>query len=115
MEDLIALLLQAFAFGARAHWKTTSYAEHVALGDFYEALPGFADSLVETYQGCDGKLLDIPQLDLPDGEPLKVLRTQLTKIRTYREQFDDEPEFQNKVDEIVSHFETALYKLRFLD
>lgn len=34
-----------------AHFNTTSYAEHKALGEFYEGWLGLVDSFVETYQG----------------------------------------------------------------
>lgn len=35
-----------------AHWKTRSFAEHTALGDFYEELVCGVDKLMEAYQGC---------------------------------------------------------------
>jgi hypothetical protein len=33
------------------HWQTDSYAEHMALGDFYDGFPDKLDQLVEAYQG----------------------------------------------------------------
>jgi len=39
-----------------AHWLTNSYAEHKALGKFYEGLNDLLDSFVETYQGKYGRV-----------------------------------------------------------
>jgi hypothetical protein len=44
----------------KLHLKVTgegSYAAHIALNDFYDQLPGFADTLVEGYQGATEKIL----------------------------------------------------------
>jgi DNA-binding ferritin-like protein len=42
-----------------------SFAAHKALGDLYEELPGFADTLAESYQGVTGALLDYPTASAP--------------------------------------------------
>lgn len=36
------------------HWQTTSYAEHVALGSFYDKLVDFKDEIVEKLMGYTG-------------------------------------------------------------
>jgi hypothetical protein len=44
----------------KLHLKVTgegSYAAHIAIGDFYDGLPGHADTLVEGYQGVSEKIL----------------------------------------------------------
>ncbi len=51
---LIALLFFARDVTHREHLKTTSYAQHVALNEFYEAIVGNADSIAEAYQGRNG-------------------------------------------------------------
>lgn len=38
------------------HHITKSYAQHVALGKFYEAWDGLTDSFIETYQGKYGRI-----------------------------------------------------------
>ena len=38
------------------HWNTTSYAEHKALGKFYEGWLELVDTFVETYQGVYGRI-----------------------------------------------------------
>ena len=41
------------------HWQTQSYAEHEALGEYYESLTDLNDKLVETYQGNTNKRIHI--------------------------------------------------------
>jgi hypothetical protein len=45
----------------KLHLKVTgegSYAAHIAIGEFYDGLPGHADTLVESYQGVSEKILE---------------------------------------------------------
>lgn len=37
------------------HWQTKSYAQHEALGEFYECLSGIVDALAESYMGSGGE------------------------------------------------------------
>jgi len=54
IEQLISRVFQARDIAHRAHWKTKSYAQHVALGEFYDGVIGDIDALVECYQGQFG-------------------------------------------------------------
>jgi hypothetical protein len=51
IEELASRVLVARDAAHRAHWKTASLSAHLALGDFYEALPAAIDEIVEVYQG----------------------------------------------------------------
>ena len=42
-----------------AHWQTTSYAQHEALGEFYNKMNELNDKLVETWQGNQNKRIHI--------------------------------------------------------
>ena len=42
-----------------AHWQTKGYAEHEALGEYYEKLWKLNDRLVETWQGNQNKRIHI--------------------------------------------------------
>lgn len=46
----------------REHLRTGSYAQHMALGDFYNGVGDHADTITEAYQGRTLRLLAIPQL-----------------------------------------------------
>ena len=56
-EKLISTLLESRTQAHIFHWQTTgpgSYALHIALQGYYDALPDMIDTLVETYQGKHG-------------------------------------------------------------
>lgn len=52
LEQLVTRVFATRNAAHAAHWRTTSYAQHMALGELYEALPGAIDDLVEAYQGA---------------------------------------------------------------
>jgi hypothetical protein len=54
MENIIRNLFMAQRCAHVHHWKTKSFAKHMALGELYEALVDFADSLMEMYLGDRG-------------------------------------------------------------
>lgn len=54
IEDLIERLFHARNAAHIAHWKTKSYAEHKALGHYYEDVIEHLDDLIEAYQGTFG-------------------------------------------------------------
>ena len=51
MKNILLLLLQTQDQTRILHWQTTSYAKHIAFGNFYDALTPLIDLLVECYQG----------------------------------------------------------------
>ena len=114
---LIATLLLARDITHREHLKTRSYAQHMALGDFYGAIVDLADNLAESWQGRYAKLLDIP-LAAHDAEMAIVdnLAAQLEWIHEQRYEAipREESALQNIIDEIEALYMSTLYKLRFL-
>lgn len=101
----------------RAHWKTRSYAEHMALGEFYDKVVGLLDSFVEAYQGRFNELIDVPLADNEfEGEIADVLEQQMAWIEDNREAIAprDETALHNQLDEVVALYQKTLYKLRFL-
>lgn len=117
MERLIAILFLSRDLAHRAHLRTTSYAQHQALGSFYDDVIDFADELAELYQGRNGLLKDIPLLDdEEEGEIADVLESYMKIIEDTRYKAipkEDSP-IQNKLDEVVGLYLTTLYKLRNL-
>jgi len=49
--EVINKMLEARDCLHLVHWNTTSYAEHKALGEFYDGWLDLVDSFVETYSG----------------------------------------------------------------
>lgn len=121
---LIALLFASRDFAHRAHLATTSYAQHMALGAFYEGIIELADTLTEAYQGRHG-LTPIPGPQRgglttssvkTEGEPADVLQSHLDAVENMRYDAieDSDTALQNMVDEIVGLYLGTLYKLRNL-
>lgn len=115
IEKLIATLFLSREVAHREHLKTASYAVHIALGDFYDAIVDNADSIAEAYQGKYGNMEDIPILTqkskAPIDDVLEDLMEQVEKMR-YDAVPSSETAIQNLIDEAVATFLTALYKLR---
>jgi DNA-binding ferritin-like protein len=100
-----------------AHLKTRSFATHMALGEFYNDIVEKADSIAEAYQGCEGKLLNIPYLkNTSKGSIEKILRghTDWIAANRYKIISKDETSIQNLIDEAVETYQRVLYKLKFL-
>ena len=97
------------------HLKTTSFAQHMALGNFYDEFTDLIDTLAETLQSYKGLLnIIIPEscsCDM-DGalDYLKEERMEIVKARTRYTQ----TEIQNNIDEIIGLFDSTIYKLTFL-
>ena len=112
--NLIATLFLSREQAHREHLKTKSYAQHVALGDFYGQIVGIADEFAETYQGLYGVLSDIHYLPASKGSIDAVLESHLGTIERYRQSFgenQDKP-LQNIIDTACGLYATTLDKLR---
>ena len=59
IEDLIARVFCTRNCAHLAHWASDSYAEHEALGSFYEDIIDILDNFVEVYQGNYKKVEDV--------------------------------------------------------
>lgn len=115
--QFVALVLLGRDLAHRAHWKTSSYAQHMALQGFYEAVLEPLDAFVEQYQGRFGELLDVPLADNEfEGDILDVLDQQMAWIEDHREAICPRAEtaLHNVLDEVVSLYQSTVYKLRFL-
>ena len=53
--DLLHFLLEAANQVRVLHWGTSSYSEHVALGDLYESIDSTTDKIAEALMGAQGK------------------------------------------------------------
>lgn len=113
----VGLLFIARDLTHRAHLKTKSYAQHVALGGFYEGIIPLADEFAEQYQGEMNELLDIPLLDNEFEGPIDdILEQQKDWIEKNREKIiaRSYTSIHNTIDDVVSLYQSTIYKLRFL-
>lgn len=117
MGKLIAILFLSRDLAHRAHLQTTSYAQHMALGEFYDSVIDMADDLAEMYQGRKGIIKDIPFLEDEDYDNIAdVLESYMKMIEEERFKAVEKTDttIQNKIDEVIGLYLSTLYKLRNL-
>lgn len=115
--DFLGLLFLARDVAHSVHLNTRSYAVHKATQKFYEGLPELADTFAEAWMGRHGLIGPVSLMSADKNNDLvEFLENQLEKIAAGRYEFCDRDEtaIQNIIDEIVAHYLSALYKLRFL-
>jgi DNA-binding ferritin-like protein len=94
-----------------------SYAAHKALGDFYDGLHDFADTLVEGYQGVAEKLLSYKEM------PIRTLDDTADAVSYLRDMYNMVNKLQgmlpyseivNNLDLVKDSINSTKYKLLFL-
>ena len=115
IQQFIGLLFASRDYAHKAHLNTDSFAQHMALGDFYDEIIDLADSLAESWMGRNlQKVGEIPTITAPKGEPLTVMKRLLDVVKDTRDFTDGDTMLSNIMDEIEQLFTSTIYKLRFL-
>lgn len=96
------------------HFKTKSFAQHMALGEYYDEIVGLVDSLVESYQGKYGVIEDYPNVYHSPKEVIKYFESLQRFVADARQDLPQDSELQNIVDEIADLINSTTYKLKFL-
>jgi hypothetical protein len=104
----------------KLHLKVTgegSYAAHIAIGDFYDGLPGHADTLIEGYQGVAEKILECKDIacrtldTVADGVAyLRDIYAMINKLQGMLPY----SEIVNNLDLVKDSINSTKYKLLFL-
>lgn len=113
-EEFVSYSLQDRDLAHLAHWKTTSYAEHKALNEFYDGLLDLIDGFVEQYQGYYGGRMDIQRAEnTTDLSIAEMLESSMEWIEMHRYEICDKTEtpLQNTIDEIVRLYQHTQYLL----
>lgn len=112
--ELVRRCFNARSLAHQFHLQTKSFSEHVALNEFYDAIPGLADSFAEGFQGKYG-LLDKYPAGCPTYPNAEAMLSDLADwIDANRKQACSDSFLQNKIDEIVEQIYSTIYKLRYL-
>ena len=115
---LIGTLFLSREVSHREHLKTSSYAHHMALNEFYDTLLESIDELVENYQGRHGIIEDIPIMsnDRSSSNISRLLEYHLSLVEKMRYTVIDKDDaaLQSIMDEIVRIYLRTLYKLKQL-
>jgi len=121
VADAACAELVARCFAARTaahflHLRSTSYAQHVALNEFYTAIVDKADAYAECHMGVEGIFKSFPAIALPLGsDPLGLLTDLHDWVSKHRDACAcGTTELANLIDEILAVIDRAYYKLKFL-
>lgn len=97
-----------------AHLSSESYAQHVALGGFYDDLLPLIDQYAEVYMGTEGRIAAFPAAELPSGRPIAFLTTYLDKIDAELAEDGKNQALANILAELQALTSQTIYKLRYL-
>ena len=112
IEDLIERAVHARNAAHIAHWKTKSYAEHKALGHYYEDVIEQLDELIEAYQGTFGIIGNVED---QEKNISKIIHDDIIWLNENRSKVaKGVPALENIVDELTSVHMRTLYKLENL-
>lgn len=111
--DFVLTLMNARTAAHVAHLQTTSYAAHVALGEFYEGIVPLIDSFAEAYQGCYGLIKFTGSSFKLEKDPATMM-TDLKEFLKDRREGCDESALQNIIDEMIALVASTVYKLKHL-
>lgn len=112
LDKLITRVFKDRNAAHASHWTTKSFAEHEALGEFYEDVIGAVDKYVEAHQGTFGQMTKAPD-QLPDIAA--HLREEMLWIVENRSKIaKNVPALENLLDELTGVYMKTLYKLENL-
>lgn len=119
LSDVAMLLLHGVTAAHVHHWNTLgpgSFAEHEAIGEFYEELQGLTDSLVEGCLISDSKIISANRAFFLGESSLALVNyiyEELYKLRNIPA-FPQDSEVQNEVDAIAMLCRHTIFKLKRL-
>jgi hypothetical protein len=115
IPQLISELLESVLIVHKMHLqaKSRSYAEHQALGEFYDAIGDYADSIYEQFAG-QTTTVDIPDAMIYDTNPINYLEILAKFVERVHANSGEYSHLQNQMDEVKSLIFGTLYKLKYL-
>ena len=121
-EKLISTLMSSRDQSHIFHWQTTgqgSFAAHMALGAYYEAIPDMIDALVEAYQGKHGILKGFVPAEKFDeysaDTAVKYFKALALYVdRSHNKIPKDDTNIINQLDAFKDLIYTTIYKLENL-
>ena len=118
ISQLFTAYVQTHTFHLQVKGKD-SFAIHMALNELYEAIPGFIDEIVESYQGKYGIITDYKVNNISNFTDKLQIITYLKNLRLFidnnREKLFQDSDILSIIDEIKSTINQTLYKLENLE
>lgn len=97
------------------HLSSKSYAQHVALGDFYDTLIDLTDKYAEVYMGLEGQVTSWPApATVERKDPIVLLEDFLELVQEEQAEDTESEALKNILAELEELTAQSLYKLRFL-
>jgi DNA-binding ferritin-like protein len=121
-EKLISTLMASRDQAHIFHWQTVgegSFAAHIALNAYYDAVPGLVDALVEAYQGKYGIVKGYTPAERFDeysiDNVVKYFKALATYVdRAYSKIPKEDTNIINQLDAFKDLIYTTIYKLENL-
>ena len=114
VAEIVAIMMMSRTYSHLAHLKTSSYAAHKALNEFYDEVVDQVDSLAEAAQGQYGKLdIGFMQMKGEVSDPVKGLSQHLDMIKEASANCDEDY-LESILQEIEKLYRSAIYKLKEL-
>jgi len=112
IEELVARVFHARDVSHLAHWATSSYSQHMALGDFYDDVIDALDAIVEAHQ-ADQMLGDVKRIAAaPPKNMVNYLDTEVEWIKEHRDEIADGcSAIANLIDALTEVYLKTIYKL----
>lgn len=109
MELLIDMTFADADAAHRAHLTTESYAQHKALGEFYDAVRSATDAFVEA-----AIALDLPPPDTETDLLARLESSYVALVNAREESCGGDATLENLHDEIAGVYLKAIYQLKRL-
>jgi hypothetical protein len=114
VAQFIAVLFHAGTITHFMHLQTKSYAQHKALGHFYNDVIELADKYAEAYQGCYDVISKYPTDFHMATDPLAYLRKLKAYVEAAAKTLPDEANLVNTHADILDLIDSTIYKIRDL-
>lgn len=115
--EMVCRLLQSQTQAHVFHLQTKSYAEHIALNGYYDAVVALFDGIVESYQGKYGIIKNFKTFKVEqyrnNKKTISYFERLLDIIEENRDSVDDSY-IQNQIDTVQELINSTIYKLKFL-
>ena len=116
IKELIARVFTTRNLAHFAHWKTNSYAAHMATGDLYDEIVELIDGIVEVYQGKFGLIQGASTNAASVPECLcKHVEQEAQWVAANKERIANKcSAIENELDTLEAAYLKVIYKLKNL-
>lgn len=112
--EFCQVLLHASTNTHILHWQTKNYAEHKALGKFYDQLLDLTDDLAEAIMGkYDITFTFKDSYYTPAANGKEELEALKRYVEEERNELPQDKEIQNEIDNIANLINKTLFLLRY--